>query len=141
MKTSYRVLSCLPVRIAGWAMLSAVCVFAGCEVSPVQDFSVSVSPQRAEIRKYQSQAFVASGGVRYTWSISSTNTESDATDPWGLLSATTGEQVIYTSLRAPEAGQDFVVRILTVTATLGTENASNATARTTSTFAYIYHVP
>lgn len=122
-------------------MLSALLIFAGCEVAPVQDFSVSVTPQRADIRKNQSQTFVASGGVRYTWSLSSTNTESDATDPWGSLSATTGEQVTYTSLHAPAAGQEFVLRMLTVTATLGTEDASNATARTASTSAYIYHVP
>lgn len=124
--------------IAGF-VLSALLVFAGCEVNPSADMTVSVSPQIANLKKKDSQVFVASGGINYSWRISSTN--SDTSDPWGILSATTGDQVTYTSLRDPPTGQVYSVQTLTVSAILGSASTSNSVApRTASATAYIYHV-
>jgi hypothetical protein len=142
MKTSSCASGFVGLCITG-GILSSLLIVAGCEAEPSEDFAVSISPQTARIRKNQAQAFVASGGVRYVWSLSGTNsaTGTDESDPWGILSATTGDQVTYTSLRAPEAGQDYVVRVLTVMTTLGAEVTSNSTARSSSAIAYIYHIP
>jgi hypothetical protein len=126
------------VAMAGM-VLSVLLVLAGCEADPSTDMTVSVSPQIAELKQHESQIFTASGGIKYSWSISSTN--ANASDPWGILSATTGDQVTYTSLRAPATGQAYVVQMLTVSATLGMVSSSNSVApRTASTTAYIYHV-
>lgn len=142
MKTSCCVSGFAPVHMAGGILLSALFVIAGCEVEPVQDFAVSISPDRVDIRQDQSQKFIASGGVRYEWQLSSTgsDTNADTSDPWGILSASTGNEVTYTSLRSPADGE-YYVRTLTVTATLGSQNVSNTTLRTTSATAYIYHIP
>jgi len=121
------------------ALITAV-VMAGCEVEPVEDFSVSVSPQTVQLQKDQSQEFVASGATRYTWSIDSSSA-SETNNPWGILSSTTGEKVTYKSLRSPTGGEEFVLRYLTVTGTLGTEGASNSSVATASATVLIYHMP
>lgn len=142
MKNTYRMSWLSPVLAAGALSLSALLLFDGCSTEPVEDFTVSISPQTVEIKKDESVTFVASGGVRYEWTLGSTsNTPDDATDPWGILSATTGEHVTYKSMRSPEDGEEYVVRTITVTATLGLTGASNSAPRTATTTAYIYHIP
>ena len=128
------------VVIVGVLLPGLLVVITGCEVEPVQDFAISITPQRVDLRKNQSQKFIASGGVRYTWSLGGTNVADDAADPWGILSAVTGDEVTYTSLRSP-SGTNFIVRTLTVTGTLGSDSASNSTTVSSSATAYIYHVP
>jgi len=138
-KTACRTPNLVPAVALAGMVLSAILVFSGCEADPSTDMTVSVSPQIAELRQHEAQTFVASGGIKYSWSISSTN--ADASDPWGILSSTTGDQVTYTSLRSPATGQAYVVQMLTVSATLGMVSSSNSVApRTASTTAYIYHV-
>jgi len=129
--------------LAGFASILALvtaAMLAGCDTEPVQDFTVSVSPQTVEIQKDQSVEFVASGATRYSWSIN-VSSDTETNNPWGILSATTGDRVTYTSLREVDSSLDFVLRQLTVTGTLGTESVSNASARKVSATALIYHIP
>ncbi|MEI6971819.1 MAG: hypothetical protein WCL44_09920 [bacterium] len=130
--------------------LAALVIAVGCDSEPIQDFAVSISPQRVDVRKNQSVTFSATGAVRYEWTLGEiSNGVSDTAGPWGILSATTGEEVTYTSLRQPaeteevsEEDEDLnrVIRTITVTGTMGLTGSSNGTARTASATAYIYHI-
>ena len=78
------------------ALAAAVLAFApGCESAEAND--VTVSPGHATVSKGGSVALSASGWDNFRWTLSN--------DDIGVLSATVGRQVVYTSIASGEATQ------------------------------------
>ena len=137
-----RLMFCLACAVPVASLAVLAFVLAGCETEPAQDFAIGIDPQIVEIRENGTVAFYASGGVRYVWALNgATNVVTDSSDPWGILSATSGDVVYYTCLRSPTNGEEHVLQTLTVTGSLGTAGGSNTTSYSASATAYIYILP
>lgn len=70
----------------------ALFVTTGCETEAVSDASVTVTPSYTKLRLGQSTTLTASGGWSYKWALSDSSA--------GVLSAKTGESVVYTATKS-----------------------------------------
>jgi hypothetical protein len=102
------------------------CIPMGCELSAPSSSGINVSPASATLAPGQSQEFVASGGVNYTWALSDTDL--------GSLDTTTGDRAVYTS-RATVSTQEITVTAH-FTRVLSTD--TNATPFTETATANVY---
>ena len=109
--------------------------FQGCslDVEPTDNFTIGVAPKSVSLTLNDSQEFVASGGLTYTWSLE--GAEDDAR--WAFLSATTGDRVTYTSVKEPDDNTP-VIRVLKVTSTFGGD--TNSGELIASAEAYVSHI-
>jgi len=123
MKSRYRV--CVAV-----VMLSALFVVAGCETKSSDEATVTVTPSAVQLRVGESQAFTASGATGYQWQLSSGN--------YGVLSANSGEQVVYTSTASVATTVVITARASLISR--GVESNETATATLLEGFASITHV-
>ncbi len=111
-------------------VLIAAVLMMGCEVTS-KSGGVKINPSGATLRKGESITLVASGGNGYFWNLS------DRT--LGVLSATHGDRVVYTSLKGP-SGDDPVVQTVTVVADVFENGTTNSAVLERSAIAYITHV-
>lgn len=92
----------------------------------------SISPQEVTVNKGQSVTFTASNGYEYQWKL-------DRED-WGTLSARTGPQTVYRSLREPASSDTVEVQTLRLRSTLPGASGTNGQAYLREAEAYIKHV-
>jgi hypothetical protein len=119
------------VIVACFGLIGVAALFLiSCEVGPVSNDDLKVSPESIGLYKNESAEFTASGGYHYTWSLS------DSTK--GILSTTNGSTTRYTSRYDP--GEDsstnsVFVQILTVSSTIpGSANPGGGTASNTTSY-------
>ncbi len=99
-------------------IIAALAVVIGCEVSPIEEAYVSVTPTSAKLRKGESQEFVAEGAQYYAWSLSATN--ATATNQiFGVLDRVNGDRVIYTNIRTPSSSSNNAVNPIQVLTCVG----------------------
>lgn len=125
------------VATAGLAVCCAALLLCGpgCDkedFEPIQDATLTITPQTVYLRTNQSAEFMASGGLRYTWSVS------NQTERWALLSAGTGEKIVYTSIKEPKKNNPNHLEVLTCSSTIGGEG-TNSGGYTITAEAYIWH--
>ncbi len=110
--------------------LAVSLLLAGCEVDSVSS-RISVTPSSAVVRKGQSVRFHAEGGYDYRWSLSDHSL--------GILSQTTGDSVVYTSIYEPAEGST-AIQVLTCSSWLEGQAGSNDAPSEWTTEVYITHV-
>ena len=85
--------------------------FSACELESTADSTVTITPSSSAIYINQSVALSASGGYEYTWTL--------AYPEWGVLSATEGATVSYTSRYDPVSSNGYsVVQTVVVQSTI-----------------------
>ncbi len=110
----------IPLSAALCALAAAVLAFsAGCESAEAND--VTVSPGHATVSKGGSVTLSASGWDNFRWSLSNNDI--------GILSATVGRQVVYTSIAAGEATQ----RVTATAIGAGVGGSSSSSTNSTAT--------
>ena len=124
----------IAISTALGALAAAVLAFApGCESSEAND--VTVSPGHATISKGGSIVLSASGWDNFRWTLSNGDI--------GILSATVGREVVYTSIAAGEATQRITATAIgsgaTTSASSSSTNATTATIVGYSASAVITH--
>jgi len=82
-------LICFFVLFSGLTILTQT----GCETERTSEAEITVNPPAATVSRGQSVEFVASGWHGYRWSLSQPE--------WGVLSHTTGDRTVYTSIYKP----------------------------------------
>lgn len=109
------------------ALAAAVLAFApGCESAEAND--VTVSPGHATVSKGGSVRLSASGWDNFRWTLSNGDI--------GVLSATVGRQVVYTSIAAGEATQRVTATAIGSGATASTSSTSSTNATTATIVGY-----
>jgi|GEM_PF-2366674 len=112
----------------------AFCLITGCnseDYEPLQNATLTITPQVVEIKTNQTVEFMASGGILYNWSVSNQATR------WAIFSAYSGEKIRYTSIKAPNSGRHL--EVLTCTSTIG-GTSTNSSGLNISAEAYIWHI-
>lgn len=124
------------LRWAGGGLLAAGIFLAvvGCEdlrIEPAQE-GPDISPQEVTVNKGQSVTFTASNGYDYEWRLDH--------EDWGTLSARTGPQTVYRSLREPASADTVEVQTLRLRSTIPGSSGTNGEAYVREAEAYIKHV-
>jgi len=135
------------LRVAAAAVIGILLTGGGCSTEPTSINNVAITPSRVELRRGESQEFVASGGYDYAWSLEGGN----AVDEWGWISPTRGPRTVYTATRNGGGASNGTIRILTVTSYIegsgstDSQTSSNAPVTTSSyaktAEAFIVHKP
>jgi len=109
------------------ALAAAVLAFApGCESSEAND--VTIAPGHATVSKGGSVVLSASGWGNFRWSLSNNDI--------GVLSATVGKRVVYTSIAEGENVQRVTATAIGSGATASTSSSSSTNATTATIVGY-----
>jgi hypothetical protein len=113
--------------IVAAATLAISIMLVGCDTESSTENKLRITPARIELRRGESQEFIASGGYDYTWSLEGGGT----IDEWGWLSDAYGDRTSYTSTK--NSGSSQTLRSVRVTSTISGSGTTSTTTGTNGT--------